>query len=195
MVEDLYKYGKVFGYFLGFFVFFFIEMWEWFFYYGMWVLFVIFLIGEFIGFNFGWGWECFVVFLLLGIYIMMVYFMFILGGYVVDKIIGYWYVVVIGVLFMILGYVLMVVEMLFFFYIGIVLLIFGNGFFKFNMIFIILKMYEKFFEKKDGVYIIFYMGVNVGVFLGIMLCGYFGEKVSWSFGFGLVGIFMFFGML
>jgi proton-dependent oligopeptide transporter, POT family len=39
------------------------------------------------------------------------------------------------------------------------------------------------------------MGVNAGAFLGIMLCGYIGEKVSWSLGFGLAGIFMFFGML
>ena len=39
------------------------------------------------------------------------------------------------------------------------------------------------------------MGVNAGAFLGIMLCGYLGEKVSWSYGFGLAGIFMFFGML
>jgi POT family proton-dependent oligopeptide transporter len=31
--------------------------------------------------------------------------------------------------------------------------------------------------------------------LGIMLCGYIGEKISWSWGFGLAGIFMFFGML
>jgi POT family proton-dependent oligopeptide transporter len=36
--------------------------------------------------------------------------------------------------------------------------------------------------------------VNAGAFLGIML--YYGfEKISWSWGFGLAGIFMFFGML
>jgi POT family proton-dependent oligopeptide transporter len=32
------------------------------------------------------------------------------------------------------------------------------------------------------------MGVNAGAFLGIMLCGYIGEKISWSWGFGLAGI-------
>ena len=32
-------------------------------------------------------------------------------------------------------------------------------------------------------------------FLGILLCGYIGEKVGWHYGFGLAGIFMFFGML
>jgi len=39
------------------------------------------------------------------------------------------------------------------------------------------------------------MGVNSGAFLGILLCGYLGEKVGWSLGFGLAGIFMFFGLI
>jgi POT family proton-dependent oligopeptide transporter len=39
------------------------------------------------------------------------------------------------------------------------------------------------------------MGVNAGAFFGILLCGYLGEKVGWSYGFGLAGIFMFFGTL
>ncbi len=56
-------------------------------------------------------------------------------------------------------------------------------------------MYQDHPEKKDGAYTIFYMGVNAGAFLGILLCGYLGEKVGWSWGFGLAGIFMLFGML
>jgi POT family proton-dependent oligopeptide transporter len=39
------------------------------------------------------------------------------------------------------------------------------------------------------------MGINAGAFLGILLCGYIGEKVGWHLGFGLAGIFMFLGML
>jgi POT family proton-dependent oligopeptide transporter len=39
------------------------------------------------------------------------------------------------------------------------------------------------------------MGVNAGAFLGILLCGYLGETVGWSIGFGLAGIFMLLGML
>ena len=50
-------------------------------------------------------------------------------------------------------------------------------------------MYKGRDEKKDGAYTIFYMGVNAGAFLGILLCGYLGEKsrlehwfwVSWNF--------------
>ena len=39
------------------------------------------------------------------------------------------------------------------------------------------------------------MGVNAGAFIGIMLCGWVGEKIGWSYGFGLAGIFMLLGML
>jgi POT family proton-dependent oligopeptide transporter len=56
-------------------------------------------------------------------------------------------------------------------------------------------LYKDFPEKKDGAYTIFYMGVNAGAFLGIMLCGYLGEELGWSWGFGLAGIFMLLGLL
>jgi POT family proton-dependent oligopeptide transporter len=39
------------------------------------------------------------------------------------------------------------------------------------------------------------MGVNAGAFFGMMLCGYLAERVGWSWGFGLAGIFMFLGTL
>ncbi len=183
------------GHPVGLFVLFFTEMWERFSYYGMRALLVIFLIGEMTGDNPGWGWEREQALSLLGTYALLVYLTPIMGGFIADKIIGYRYAVVIGALLMTLGHGSMAVETPLFLYIGIGLLIIGNGFFKPNMTSIISLMYEKVPEKKDGAYTIFYMGVNAGAFLGIMLCGYLGENISWSFGFGLAGIFMFLGML
>jgi POT family proton-dependent oligopeptide transporter len=89
----------------------------------------------------------------------------------------------------------MAIETEFSIYLGLVLLVFGNGFFKPNMTSIVSEMYKHRPEKKDGAYTLFYMGVNAGAFFGILLCGYLGEKVGWSYGFGLAGIFMFFGTL
>jgi POT family proton-dependent oligopeptide transporter len=57
------------------------------------------------------------------------------------------------------------------------------------------QLYKSQGKEKDAGYTIFYMGINAGAFLGILLCGYIGEKVGWHYGFGLAGIFMFFGML
>ena len=132
---------------------------------------------------------------MLGTYALAVYLTPIAGGWLADNKIGYRNAVGIGALLMTLGHASMAIETPMSLYIGIALLIFGNGFFKPNMTSIISKLYDGHPEKKDGAYTIFYMGVNAGAFLGIMLCGYLGEKVSWSWGFGLAGIFMFLGML
>lgn len=186
--------SKVLGHPSGLFVLFFTEMWERFSYYGMRALLVLFLISAFgIG---GWNWPSEHALALYGTYTALVYITPILGGYIADKIIGYRKAVVIGAIIMTLGHASMAIEVhSFFLYLGIALLIIGNGFFKPNMTSIISHMYKDTPEKKDGAYTIFYMGVNAGAFLGILLCGYLGEKVGWSYGFGLAGIFMFLGML
>ncbi|NRB60157.1 MAG: peptide MFS transporter [Winogradskyella sp.] len=186
---------KVMGHPAGLFVLFFTEMWERFSYYGMRAILVIFLIGGLTGDNPGWGWEKPAALSLLGTYAMFVYLTPIVGGWLADNKIGYRMAVVIGALLMTLGHASMAVETPTFLYIGIFLLVLGNGFFKPNMTSIISKMYEGHDDKKDGAYNIFYMGVNAGAFLGIMLCGWLGENVGWSYGFGLAGIFMFLGMV
>jgi POT family proton-dependent oligopeptide transporter len=187
--------SKVLGHPAGLFVLFFTEMWERFSYYGMRAILVIFLTGAIAGDNPGWGWDTSAALSLLGTYAMLVYLTPLLGGYLADQKIGYRMAVVIGALLMTLGHASMAVETPTFLYIGIAFLILGNGFFKPNMTSIISKMYEGHNEKKDGAYNLFYMGVNAGAFLGIMLCGWVGEKIGWSWGFGLAGIFMFLGML
>lgn len=68
-------------------------------------------------------------------------------------------------------------------------------FFKPNISSMVGQMYKDQGKIKDAAYTIFYMGINSGAFLGILLCGYIGETVNWHYGFGLAGIFMLFGML
>ena len=190
--DQIFK-DKVLGHPAGLFVLFFTEMWERFSYYGMRAILVIFLTGVVTGDNPGWGWSTPAALSLLGTYAMFVYLTPLVGGWLADNKIGYRMAVVIGALLMTLGHAAMAVETPLFLYIGITLLILGNGFFKPNMTSIISKMYEGQDDKKDGAYNIFYMGVNAGAFIGIMLCGWVGEKIGWSYGFGLAGIFMLLG--
>ena len=185
----------VIGHPAALFVLFFTEMWERFSYYGMRAILVIFLTGAIIGDNPGWGWSSSSALSLLGTYAMFVYLTPLVGGWLADNKIGYRNAVVIGALLMTIGHASMALETPTFLYIGITLLVLGNGFFKPNMTSIISKIYEGRDNKKDGAYNIFYMGVNAGAFLGIMLCGWVGEKQGWSFGFGLAGIFMLLGMI
>jgi POT family proton-dependent oligopeptide transporter len=168
-------------------------MWERFSYYGMRALLVMFFTASLM--DEGWGWPREYAYAIFGTYTSLVYLSTLLGGYFADKIIGYRYAVAVGALLMTLGHGAMALETPFFIYTGLTLLVFGSGFFKPNMTSIISDMYKGKDEKKDGAYTIFYMGVNAGAFLGILLCGYLGEKVGWRWGFGLAGIFMFFGLL
>ena len=191
-IENMFK-DKVLGHPAGLFVLFFTEMWERFSYYGMRALLVMFFTASLL--DGGWGWPREHAYAIFGTYTSLVYLSTLLGGYFADKKIGYRYAVVVGALLMTLGHGAMAVETPFFIYLGLTLLVFGSGFFKPNMTSIISEMYKGKDEKKDGAYTIFYMGVNAGAFLGILLCGYLGEQVGWRWGFGLAGVFMLFGLL
>ena len=185
----------VLGHPSGLFVLFFTEMWERFSYYGMRALLVLFLVSSMV--DGGWGWDRAEALQLYGLYTGLVYITPIFGGLIADKIMGYRNAVVLGALLMTLGHASMALEgtTSMFFYAGLFFLIIGNGLFKPNISSMVGQLYKNQGKEKDAGYTIFYMGINAGAFLGILLCGYIGEKVGWHYGFGLAGIFMFIGML
>ena len=185
---------KVLGHPAGLFVLFFTEMWERFSFYGMRALLVLFLVSA-LGIG-GWDWPRENALALYGTYLALLYLTPIVGGTLADKYLGNRKAIIIGALIMTFGHASMAIESNpVFLYLGLLLLVIGTGFFKPNMSSFISILYEDFPEKKDGAYTIFYMGVNAGAFLGIMLCGYLGEVLGWSWGFGLAGIFMLLGLL
>jgi POT family proton-dependent oligopeptide transporter len=183
----------VFGHYPGLFLLFFTEMWERFSYYGMRALLVLFLVSD--AAAGGWQWSREEAMELYGWYTGLVYVTPIIGGMLADAFLGYRRAVLLGALLMTIGHGAMAFETRPFFYAGLVLLILGNGLFKPNISSIVGQLYKNKPEKKDSAYTIFYMGINAGAFFGMLFCGYIGEKISWSYGFGLAGIFMFFGML
>ena len=204
--NDIFS-STVLGHPSALFVLFFTEMWERFSYYGMRALLVVFLVSSF-GLG-GWDWPREHAMALYGTYLALVYWTPIIGGRIADMYIGSRKAVLVGAVLMTLGHAAMATEdiavhafgmepsgfLKSFLFVGLTLLILGNGFFKPNMTSMVSKLYESHPEKKDGAYTIFYMGVNAGAFLGILLVGFIGEKVSWGYGFGLAGIFMLFGLL
>ncbi|HHB51936.1 MAG TPA: MFS transporter, partial [Saprospiraceae bacterium] len=190
----------ILGHPIGLFVLFFTEMWERFSYYGMRALLILFLVAK-IGEG-GWEWTRPEAYALYGWYVMLVYFMPLLGGWLADHKWGHVKTVVVGASIITLGHASMAVSDLqigmnlkFVFYLGLFFIVLGTGLFKPNMSSIVGKMYPPDSEKKDGAYTIFYMGVNAGAFIGTLLVGWIGEHFSWTWGFGLAGIFMFFGLL
>lgn len=184
---------QLFGHPAGLFILFFTEMWERFSYYGMRALLVLFLVSGLD--EGGWAWDNEDALKLYGMYTGLVYVTPIFGGLLADKLLGFRKAVMLGAFLMTCGHASMALETEFTFYLGLLLLVLGNGAFKPNISSIVGNLYPKSSDKKDAAYTIFYMGINAGAFLGILLCGYIGEKVGWSFGFGLAGIFMLIGML
>lgn len=186
--------GNIFGQKPALFVLFFTEMWERFSYYGMRVLLVVFLVKVAFGDS---PWDRADALALYGIYTGLVYFTPMIGGILADKFLGYRKAVLAGAFIMTLGHAAMALEIDWAFYLGLAFLIIGNGLFKPNISSIVGQLYDKEPELKDGAYTIFYMGINAGAFLGIMLCSYYGESADWgySYGFGLAGIFMLIGLV
>ncbi|MGJ1204878.1 peptide MFS transporter [Sphingobacterium lactis] len=199
LVQHLEKQGvetkMVMGHPASLFVLFFTEMWERFSYYGMRALLTVFLITEIA--KGGWGWNNSDAMQLYAWYTGLVYLTPLIGGMIADKLTGYRKAILWGALIMTLGHASMAFEQTSptFFYIGLVLMILGNGMFKPNISSMVGQLYPDTSKKKDAGYTIFYMGINSGAFLGMLLCGYIGEKVGWHYGFGLAGVFMFFGMV
>ena len=186
---------QVLGHPAGLFVLFFTEMWERFSFYGMRVLLINFLTMTLIGYNPGWEWSTENAGALFGTYVMLLYLTPILGGIVADKFTGYRWAVIIGAVIITLGHVSMAFETEWSLYLGLAFLVIGTGFFKPNMVSFVSEMYKDLPQKKDAAYTIFYMGVNSGAFFGMMLCGYLAERIGWSWGFGLAGIFMLLGTI
>ncbi|AXT20978.1 MFS transporter [Flavobacteriaceae bacterium AU392] len=183
------------GHPVGLFVLFFTEMWERFSYTGMRAILVLFLISETTTGGFAWSRSDALV--LYAIYTGAVYLTPIIGGWIADQYLGSRNSVFIGALLMTIGHAVLTFETEMTLYTGIAFLIIGTGFFKPSMTPILGEMYpDKNLVLKDAAYTIFYMGVNAGYFVGIIICGWLGTHpdFGWSWGFGAAGLFMFLGM-
>ncbi len=184
----------IFGHPPSLFILFFTEMWERFSYYGMRALLVLFLVTA--SGQGGWGWSRAEALQLYGWYTGLVYFTPLLGGYLADRWLGSRKAVALGGLIIATGHACLLLERTSAFFIGLSLIVLGTGLFKPNISVLVGRLYDKKNEAlRDAGYTLFYMGVNSGAFLGTLLCGYLGEKISWSLGFGLAGLFMLLGTM
>lgn len=176
----------------GLFFLFFTEMWERFSYYGMRALLVLFLVTT--ATKGGWGWDRKEALNLYGTYTLLVYLTPIIGGWIADQFLGSRRSVVIGGFIIAAGHICLTMETVPTFYTGLGLIVLGTGFFKPNISAIVGQLYkQEDAAGRDAGYTMFYMGINAGAFFGILLCGYIGEKISWTYGFGLAGFFMILG--
>jgi POT family proton-dependent oligopeptide transporter len=145
----------------GLYVLFATEMWERFSFYTMLALFTLYLQNPTEGF----GWTRNRATRLYALYLALVYFSPLVGGWVADKKLGYRRSVMIGGLFFMAGHLLLSFRSVPIMYIALLCLVVGNGFFKPNVSAMVGKLYPEGSHLKDRAYNIFYMGINIGAFL------------------------------
>ncbi len=180
----------------AFYVIFFVEMWERFGYYGLQALFVLYL-SKAMHFSDSKAYGTFAAFAAL------VYATPILGGYVADKLLGYQRTLMLGASLLTLGYILLAIPFdamnasleFTMFYLALGVIVAGNGFFKTSPSSLVGKLYSKQDGRTDSAFTLFYMSINIGSFLSMLLCGYMAHYFGWHVGFAICAIGMFFGLL
>ena len=195
---------ELFGVPKGVFVCFFTEMWERFSFYGMKALLLLFLL-EHHKFGDKGGYD------ILGAYGGLVYCIPVIGGILADRYLGMRKAVIFGGLLLVLGHAGMAIEgtaatvvdgvvvrdegALKFFYMSLALIIMGVGFLKPNISTIVGKLYEENDPRRDSGFSLFYAGINIGALFASIICGYLGQTLGWSWGFGAAGVGMALGLV
>ena len=107
----------------------------------------------------------------------------IVGALLGDLLIGNRKSVVIGGIIQAIGAFSICIPSIIGLYIGLSLVVLGSGFFTPNITSNFGKLYLNKTKLLDSGFTIFYLTINLGSFLGVLLIGYLGEKFSYNIGF------------
>lgn len=178
----------------GLYVLFFTEMWERFSYYGMRAILLLYLIKSAsegaLGLSEQTGGAIY------GLYTSAVYLLTLPGGWIADNILGQKKAIWWGGVVIMIGHILLAVpgsNPIFF--LGLCTVAVGTGLLKPNISSIVGDLYPEGGARRDAGFSIFYIGINLGSFLGMFIVGYLGEKVGWHYGFGAAAVAMFLGLV
>lgn len=171
------------------------EMWERMSYYGMRALLVLYMTGAVTAANAGLGMSALEAQAVYGIYVGMVYFLAVPGGWLADNLLGHQRAVLYGAIIIALGHLTLAVPIESGLFFGLGLVAVGTGLLKSNISTIVGKLYADNDPRQDAGFTIFYMSINIGSVIGFLVCGYLGEKIGWHWGFGAAGVGMLLGVI
>jgi POT family proton-dependent oligopeptide transporter len=181
-----------FGHPRGLSTLFFTEMWERFSYYGMRAFLILYMTAP--ATAGGLGMADADAASIYGTYTGSVWGAAILGGIVADRFLGQYRSVLVGGIIIALGHFTLAFKALPFFYSGLGLIVVGTGLLKPNVSTLVGSLYERDDARRDAGFSIFYMGINLGAFIGPLIAGYLAQRVDWHLGFASAGIGMAFGV-
>jgi POT family proton-dependent oligopeptide transporter len=173
---------------------FFTEMWERFTFYGMRALLVLFLVDAVE--SGGYGLDDRTATAIYGLYTAAVFMAALPGGWIADRLIGAQRAVLVGGALMTLGNLMLTIpgpKELFFG--GLVVIILGVGLLKPNVSTLVADLYPEGGGRRDAGFTIFYMGINLGAFIGPLIAGWLALRYGWRMGFLAAAIGLPFGLL
>ncbi len=165
----------------GLWVLFGTEMWERFNFYGMRTILTLFIVNALMMSKEQSS-------IIYGGFLGLCYLTPMLGGFIADRFLGNRLCIMLGGLMMAAGQMLLFFSATIFssnlelaktlLYVALGIIIFGNGFFKPNISSMVSSLYPKEEKSKlDTAFTIFYMGINIGAFLGQLICPLIGDVV------------------
>lgn len=172
---------------------FFTEMWERFSFYGMRALLVLFMVAAID--QGGMGFDDTTATAIYGLYMAGVYLTSLPGGWIADRLVGQQKAVWYGGLIIAAGHFTLAIPNQGSFFIGLLLIVIGTGLLKPNTSTLVGDLYPEGGSRRDAGFSIYYMGINLGGFLGPLVCGWLGQKVNWHYGFVAAGVGMVAGLV
>jgi POT family proton-dependent oligopeptide transporter len=159
---------------------FLIELWERFGYYGMAALLVLFMVQKL-------GYPDAQANLVWGAFTALVYAAPAIGGWIGDKVLGTRRTMPIGAAVLSVGYLLLAIpsDNKFLFYCSMGVIVVGNGLFKANAANMVRRIYEGDDAKIDSAFTLYYMAVNVGSTVSMLLTPWIKDHWGWHAAFAV----------
>jgi len=191
--DDRAPERTVFGHPIGLVNLFGVELWERFSFYGM-----LTILGYYLYYSVTEGGLALpqaTATGIVGAYGGLVYLSTVLGGWIADRVLGMERTVFYGGAVVMLGHIaLAVVPGLTGVGVGLGLVALGSGALKANASSLLGTLYDKDDARADGGFTLFYLGINLGAFVGPLITGLLQSSVGFHWGFGAAAVGMALGL-
>lgn len=164
------------------------EMWERMSFYGMRILLVLFMTATIAEGGLAIGTATAIA--IYGLYTASVYFMGLPGGWIADRLIGSQKAIWYGGIIIMCGHIILAIPSIASFFIGLIFVAIGTGLLKPNISAIVGQLYNSEDQRRESGYALYYMFINIGSFIGYLICGalYKWAGAHWAFGASAIGM-------
>ncbi|MEW5810010.1 MAG: peptide MFS transporter [Actinomycetota bacterium] len=133
---------------------------------------------------------------IVGAYGGLVYLSTVLGGWIADRLLGMERTVFYGGVVVMIGHIaLAILPGLTGVGVGLVCVALGSGALKANASSLLGTLYDKGDARADGGFTLFYLGINLGAFVGPLITGLLQTRVGFHYGFGAAAVGMALGLV